>query len=95
MVQNAMKNECKISDITKDWTQDIITWKLQKNQQKIKTKMDWKRLNFQPAENCSLGQLLKKSASFFFEIVRSLGIEPMTSLNENFIKILWEKCKEK
>ena len=26
--------------------------------------------------------------------MRSLGIELMTSLNENFIKISWEKCKE-
>ena len=60
MVQNAINNECKINDITKDWIEDIITWNLQKNQQKIKAKMDWKRLNFQSTGNCGLGQLLKK-----------------------------------
>ena len=31
-----------------------------KNQQKIKTEMDWKRLYFQSAGNCSLGKHLKK-----------------------------------
>ena len=28
------ENECKISDITKEWTQDIITLKLQKESTK-------------------------------------------------------------
>ena len=53
MVQNAMKNECKISDTTKDWIQDIITLKIQK-----KSTKDWKenRLEENLLEISSLGQ---------------------------------------
>ena len=47
------------------WTQDIITWKIQKNQQKIEKKMDWKRPKFQAL---SLGQGWGKLAMFFLKI---------------------------
>ena len=59
--------------------------------------MNWKRLNFKPTGNCSLGQVLKKWAllKFFQKNVRSFGIEPMTSLNENFIKIFVRKKQGK
>ena len=60
-----------------------------KNQQQIERKMDWKRPKFQLTRNLKrLTRMIKIRYVFKKNLnVWSLGIEPMTSLTENFIKI--------
>ena len=62
-------------------------------QKKIEGKMDFKRPNFELARNLESWPRMGKINYVFKYVlnVRSLGIETMTSPNENYIKVSREK----